>query len=267
MINPQWRGGGWFFEPPEPKSILELVNFGTLDLRLASILWLMMERRASVLVAAGPSNAGKSTLLGALLDLLPPEVEQIHLMNKVEDSILLEDTVPANTYMVAAEISSHGWYLWGHEAWRAFELLSGGCGLSGTMHARTVREAVDILHIELGLPLSQVANLDAVITMRMTGDWGAPVRRVEAVGLIGPEKDGLSIRIISSRSLDNEELNFADDGDLYDALSKKIGISDNLIGPEIQLREQFLGNLMEQDRLSPDEVKEAVVEFYRSRPS
>ncbi len=263
MINPWWRGG--FFEPPEPISILELVNFGSLDLRLAGILWLMMERRASVVVAAGPSNAGKSTLLGALMDLLPPGVEQIHLMNTVEDIIFSEDTVPANTYLVASEISNHGFYLWGHEAWRAFELLSGGCGLSGTMHARTVRETIDILHIALGLPLSQIANLDAVVTIRMTGSWEAPVRRVEAVGLITPEKDGLSIRIISSRSLDNEELNFADDGELYAALSGKIGISANLIGPEIQLREQFLGNLIKQDSISPEEVKKAAIEFYRSR--
>lgn len=247
-------------------SILELVNSGTLDLRLSGILWLMMEHRASVLVVAGPSMAGKSTMLNALLDFLRPEVEQIHLMNKVEDIIFSEDTVLAKTYMVAAEISNHGFYLWGYEAIRAFELLSRGCGLSGTMHARTVREAVDILHAHLGLPLSLVANLDAVITLRVTGDWSTgAVRRVEAVGLIVSENDGLSIRIIASRSPDNDELNFADDGDLYAALAQKFGISHDLIGPEIQLREQFLGNLIENNRTSPDEVKKAVIEFYRSR--
>ena len=267
MANPRWQGIGWFFEPPEPISILELVNFGSLDVTLAGILMLMMEHKASVVVASGPSNAGKSTMLGALIDLLPPETEQIQLWSQVDDSRLLAETVPPNLYMVATEISSHGFYLWGHEAWKAFDILSRGCPLSGTMHAQTVRDVVDMLHQYLGLPLDLVANLDAVVTIRATQEWGEePVRRVETVGLLAAEEEGLSIRIISSRSLDNGDLNFTDGREMQAALSKKFGIPENIIGQEIQLREQFLTNLMKEDRVSPEQVKEAVAEFYRSRP-
>ena len=42
-------------------SILDLVGNNTLDLRLASLLWLLVEKKASVIVAAAPQLAGKTT--------------------------------------------------------------------------------------------------------------------------------------------------------------------------------------------------------------
>ena len=253
-----WRRGP-FFEPAERLSILDLVNFGTLDLRLASVLWLIMESRASVLVVAGPSMAGKSTLLNALLDFLRPEVKQIHLNGEAEDFRFLESAAPTNTYMVASEINWYGFYLWGEEARKAFELLSQGYALGSTMHARTVKEAVGILHFELGLPLSLIVNLNAVITLRK--------RLVETVGLLGPGKGALSIEVIASRSSVGGEFDYASEGDLYATLAKRFRIKYDQIAPEIRLREQFLADLLAKDRHSHDEVRKAVVEFYRSRPS
>lgn len=268
MINSRWRGGGRFSEPAKSLSILDLVNFGTLDLRLVSILWLIMERRASVLVTAEPRLAGKSTLLRALLDFLRPEVKQIHLGNRAEDFRFSQHTVPVNTYMVAAEISDNSFYLWGDEARRAFELLSRGYALGGTMHAKTVEEAVDILHTELRLPLSVIAHLDAVITIRMIEGWSTePTRRVETVGLIGPEKDGLSIQIIASRSPDSGELNFTSEGDLYAALSNRFGISFDYVTTEMTQRERFLSRLLNEDRYSRDDVRKAILGFYQSGSS
>lgn len=263
-----WRGR--FFEPAERLSILDLVIFGTLDLRLASILWLIMELRASVLVVAGPSMAGKSTLLNVLFDFLRPEVKQINLDGEAEDFRFLGHSVPANTYMVATEINRYGFYLWGEEARRAFELLSRGYALGSTMHARTVEEAVGILHFEVGLPLSLIVNLDAVITLRMIGGWRSatePKRRVETVGLIGPGKGGLSIEVIASRSSVGGELDYAGEGDLCATLAKRFRIKHDQIAPEIRLREQFLAELLTKGRHSHDEVRKAVVEFYRGRPS
>src|ERR1035437_3948585 len=93
-----WRGPGRFWEPDKRLSVLELVNSGSLDLRLAALLWLIMEYRAPVLVAAGPSTAGKSTTLNVLLDFLPPEVKEVHLPGEGEDFSFVDDAVPANTY-------------------------------------------------------------------------------------------------------------------------------------------------------------------------
>lgn len=263
-----WRGR--FFEPAERLSILDLVNFGTLDLRLASILWLIMERRASVLVVAGPNMAGKSTFLNALLDFLRPEVRQIHLDGEAENFRFLERAVPANTYMVASEINWYGFYLWGREVRRAFELVSHGYALGTTMHARTAEEAVGILHYELGLPLSLIVNLNAVITLRILGSWRnatEPKRLVQTVGLIGPGKGGLSIQVIAARSSVGGQLDYASEGELYAALAERFKIKYDQIAPEIRLRERFLTDLLTKNRHSHDDLRKAVVEFYRGRPS
>jgi hypothetical protein len=58
--------------PPEPLAITRLIASGTLDAELAALLWLLVEGRVPLLVAAGPQGAGKSTVLHALLAFQPP---------------------------------------------------------------------------------------------------------------------------------------------------------------------------------------------------
>src|SRR5512139_1533745 len=108
-------GRSRFFEPERQLSVLELVNYGTLDLRLAGLLWLLMDHRASVLACAGPNFAGKTTMLNVLLDFLRPEVKRVHMQGEYEDFAFLKDSVPANTYLVAEEFNEYNnfVYVWG----------------------------------------------------------------------------------------------------------------------------------------------------------
>ncbi|MBI4301483.1 MAG: hypothetical protein HY664_02610 [Chloroflexi bacterium] len=96
-----------FWEPQDRLSILQLVRSGTLDLPLASLLWLMMDRRPSVMVVSKPRLAGKTTLLNALLDFLRPEVRQVYLRGRAEDFSFVGRADPSSVYLVAAEISDH----------------------------------------------------------------------------------------------------------------------------------------------------------------
>jgi len=256
-------------EVTERLSLLELVNFDSLNLRLAGIFWLLMEHRASVLVAAGPSNAGKSTLLNALLGFLPSEENQIQLEGQAEDFKFSEYSNPTNTYMVADELSPYGFYLWGDEAKTAFDLLSRGYGLGSTIHARTIKETVGILYNGLGLTLSQIARLDVIITIKVVGDWRVatgPKRRVETAGLLtGVEEGALSLVGIASRNQESGELEFTGEEELYAAISGRFGIKQDQIRLEIQQREKLLDNLLAEGRYSPDEVRKAVGEFYRNK--
>lgn len=265
----RWWGDWQSLEPTDGLSILDLIRAGSLDLRLASLLWLMMEHRASVLVAAVPSSAGKTTTLNALLDFLHPEVKQIYLQGGSEDFGFLKNAEPANTYMVAAEFSDHlGAYVWGDVAKRAFELLLQGYALGGTMHARTVKEVVDILHEDLGLPLPLIARLGAVITLSvmpsLTYD-AESVRRVDVVSLLGPENDGVSIEVIASRVSKGATFDIAGEEVLQAALSTRFGIDSGLIAAEMETRKKFLGQLLKEGKHSRDEVREAAIEFHKSR--
>ena len=78
--------GRWAFRPipPQPRSIVELIGSGTLDPELAAQLWLLIEARVPIVVAAEDQGVGKSTTLGALLDFLPPDVRVVELAGEDE---------------------------------------------------------------------------------------------------------------------------------------------------------------------------------------
>lgn len=52
-------------------SVVDLLDAGTLDLRLAAYLMRVIGRGASILACAGPGGTGKTTLMAALLFFLP----------------------------------------------------------------------------------------------------------------------------------------------------------------------------------------------------
>jgi hypothetical protein len=63
---------------------VELLRDRVLDTELAALLWLLVEARLPVVVV-GRSGAGRSTLLGAVIDLLPPGSRPIPLAGAEEE--------------------------------------------------------------------------------------------------------------------------------------------------------------------------------------
>ncbi len=82
------EGQGWWgyhWETPHPRSIVELISLGSLDAELAALLWLLVEGRVPLVVAANPPLAGKTTTLTALLDFLPPGTRRFVVHGSAED--------------------------------------------------------------------------------------------------------------------------------------------------------------------------------------
>lgn len=257
-----------FFEP-EPFSILELVNTDTLDLHLAAILWMMMEQRSSIIVGAGPGFAGKTTLLNSLLDLLPSNVKRVYLYGDHHDFSFVKTAVPSETYLVAEEFNTYMNYVWGQTAITAFTLLKEGYSMGGTMHARTPQEVVYMFHQYLGLSLPLISLIDAVINISVTWDRSSrsePLRQVESVGLLFPgDEEAISLGIVAGREEGEKNLKYADSVQLRKLFFEKYNVDIPDIENEITIREKYLEQLMIDMRISHQEVKEAVLEFYNSR--
>jgi hypothetical protein len=253
----------------EKLSILDVVSSGAIDYKLAGLLWLLMEHRASVLVAAGPVWAGKTTVLHALLDFLPPGIRQVPLRGYAEDFKFSNNYKPDNTYLVSEEISNHQYeYLWGYQVVKAFELLAKGFALGGTIHARNVREVAYVLHGILNVPLPLIARLGAIITLQVTRGrsyYEEPVRRVDTVSIINQTEKGLIAEILAARESTDNEFMYPAEKTLHKALSNKFGIKYDQVFPEITLREKLLSQLHNKGTASREEVKKAIADFYRSR--
>lgn len=197
--------GRWAFHPtpPEPRSIVELIRSGTLDTELAAQVWLLIEARVPVIVAARAQGVGKSTLLLALLDFLPPDVRLIELAGEAETFAWLpqaselgwpgvvrpipgaEPVRPETTVLFASELSDHTpAYTWGEAARVAIRAASIGYGLAATIHADALDEVFDALRDRpVRLTDDELSHLGVVLILRRV-DGGR--RRVAAAHYVRP---------------------------------------------------------------------------------
>jgi hypothetical protein len=229
---------GWHWQPAVPLSIMQIMNAGSADVDVLAVLWAMLARRASVLVAAEPPMAGKTTTLTALLDLMPPDSNRVYLRGHYEtfDFALEPDADPRNTYILANEMSDHlAVYLWGSRIYKTFELMDQGYAIGSTMHAETVDDVIAILNSQpLCVPPERIAGLTLVINLYVSGTYGSSVRRFNTVNMLlpgtGDASDGLlpgvQPLLLSSwnRSTDTFEHRFARP-DVQAKLAQWAGIS------------------------------------------
>jgi hypothetical protein len=178
---------GWVLRPipPLPRSITELIAAGTLDAELAATIWLLVEGRVPVVVAGDGQGVGKSTLLGALLDFLPPDIHVVELRGLDETFDWLPQAselgwpgVPARpvgapvrpetTVILAAELSDHTpAYTWGESARVAVRAAALGYGLAATIHGDSLD---DVLAGLRGAPVllseDELSRLGVVVVLR-----------------------------------------------------------------------------------------------------
>jgi hypothetical protein len=205
--------GWWGSHPssPPPRSIVELIRAGTVDAELAALVWLMLEARVPLIVAAERSRTGKSTLLEALLDFLPPGAQRRELDGIAETFDWLPQARdlgwrqaaplsspaapadPATTWLIAQELSDHlPMYVWGDTARVALRSVSLGFGLAATIHADSLEEVFDQLRRPpVALTDDELTRLGVVLILRAfppaPGDLEAgPARRVVAAHYVRP---------------------------------------------------------------------------------
>ncbi len=119
-------------------SVVDLVEAGTLTLAQAAWLVGRVQAGASWLVGARPGGAGKTTVMAALLAMVPPR-SVLRLTGRGGGWQAAE----AGEYLVAYELSPgyYDAYIWGAEVARFFALGAGGCRLVSNLHADTLEEA------------------------------------------------------------------------------------------------------------------------------
>jgi hypothetical protein len=181
---------GWHWQPPQPLSVVQLLDAESFDAETLGLIWALLARRASVLVGAEPPLAGKTTTLTALLDFLPPDTDRLYLHGHYEtfDFAREPDVDPQRVYLLANEMSDHlAIYFWGARVGRLFTLLPEGYAFGSTMHAETVEETLDILSAPpLNVPPRLLPHLNLVINLVLEPHGGPRARHCAAVHLLLP---------------------------------------------------------------------------------
>ncbi len=260
-INRPVSWWGWHWEPPVPMSIIELIQAGNLSARLAAMMWVAMERGASLIVAADPPSAGKTTTLTALLSFTPPDT-LAYFTRGVGETFSLPvrpDAYP--TYILINEMSDHiPVYTWDGHARRAFELLSEGYSLATTMHADTVEGVLGQLEGDLGIPKRQLANLTFIVPLHVGRREGA-IRRVREVAFLQPNGEGLSVHTLATWDAGADKFTVLAERAPKEALARWADLSPERLDAEIKRREGFLRGLLEAGAVSIPEVNAAIEGF------
>lgn len=189
-----WWGPGW--QTPAPRDIAGLLRDETIDAWTAANLWAALARRQSLAVVAGESGVGKTTLLTALLDFLPPLTRRVYLRGCFETFAFLSDPkiTPSQTALLINEISPHlPVYLWGPAVGRTLEATQRGFTLLATAHADSVHEFVGALTgSPLRIPVARAAAFEFVVVMERA-EANVSGRRKSGVWRLEPTRDGVAI--------------------------------------------------------------------------
>ncbi len=251
-------------------SLIGLVGNGTMDLRLASLLWLLVEKRASIIVAAAPRLAGKTTVLNSILDLAPPWYRQGLTRGIQEDFSILTETDPETTYILVPELSDHTpAYLWGDAALTLFQALGRGYSLAATMHAESAAEVVQELARGPLRPSPELAgHLDAVVNLWMARDGDDVVRRVARLTLVRSRagSQGLEFLTLAERDPSSDSMVHADADERDRALALVLGMPQGDVAGDLHRREQVLARWLAEGHTEGSKLRQAVLGYYR-RPA
>ncbi len=273
----------------EPRSIVELLRAGTLDAELAAQLWLLVEARVPIVVAALAQGVGKSTLLHALLDFLPPDVRVVELAGETETFAWLPqatelgwpgvarptpgtDPVRAETtVLLAAELSDHlPAYTWGAAARVAIRAPSIGYGLAATIHADSLDDVFDLLRDRpVRLTDDELSHLGVVLIVRVVDDHRRRVVAAHYLRPIARDQHGhvqrLGPAVLATWDADTDAFEHFGWG-VTPELARRVGRPAGDFEIEADRRREHLEALVQAGVTGPDAAR-AAIRAYRPAPA
>ena len=261
--------------------MVELILSGTLDSELAAHLWLLIEARVPILVAAEAQFVGKSTMLIALLDFLPPDVRLVELAGEEEDFAWLpqaselgwpgtahpasdaDPVRPDTTVLFAHELSNHlPAYTWGRAARIAVRAASIGYGLAATIHADALEGVFDALREPpVRLTDDELSHLGVVLVMRRLDDGRRRVVAAHYVRPVARDEHGHLQRLGPAvlAIWDHETDAFEHFGwGVTPELARRVGRRAGDFEVEVDRRREYLDRLVATGIVEPERTRDAI---------
>jgi len=160
-------------------SIVDLIEAGTISSEMAALCWMLVEGGASFLTGAVPGGTGKTTLMTAVLNFLPP-LEPI-VTTSDEDVIAQAagDEIETPYCLLAHEIgrgNQHA-YIWGVAARLFFSARAPGVRRVTCLHADTPQQAYGALR-DCSVRKEDAEDIDFMLFIGSYGMFPNTVRRV-----------------------------------------------------------------------------------------
>jgi len=208
----------------KPLSILDMVKYGTLDLDIATYLWMLIDAKKSILIS-GEVGAGKTTLMNAILGLIhrdkkiitieeTPEIRLENFKNwsqkitresyrlgvvNVDLFELVKSALRERPdYVIVGEVR-------GKEAYVLFQAIALGHGGIATIHAGSIEKALMRLKSDpINIPQSNLGLISCMIHMVKIKTKTGIIRRVYRVTEVYSEDDRIQLHDVFRYKLDDE---------------------------------------------------------------
>ena len=282
-----------------PFSVLQLIEFGSLDYMIAGYLWLLISEGMSGFIC-GETASGKTTLLNAITAFIRPEAKVVSIEDTPElqvphknwtrevtrgstrggrlgegagSDVTMFDLLKAAlrqrpNYILVGEIR-------GVEGNIAFQAMQTGHPVMSTFHAANVEKLIQRLTTEpISVPKTFIDNLNfVVIQSAVRRPDGKLVRRVISVNEIvgyNPQKGGVSFIEVFQWDPVTDSFVFTGYGSSYlleQKIATRLGIPPNkrkLIYDEVEKRAKILKKLHEQGVTDFYEFFRAISKIYKS---
>ena len=273
----------------DPFSIIDLITLGTLPSKLAAYFWLMLENRMSFIILGG-TGAGKTSMLNALLSLIPlnkkivtvedvaelniPHENWVQLISRKGftfgssgvESIDLFDLVKLSLryrpdYIVVGEVR-------GEEAYTLFQAMATGHGGLCTMHADSLDHAVKRLTsepmniAEVYIPLANIAVYVARVDLPKPRGGLKFGRRVRTVWEIADYGD---YRVVASWDPKRDDFNLSLEASVkLSQISEMRGLTLEELQLEIERRSRLLEEMARRGIRRQEEVSRVIQEYLRT---
>lgn len=261
-------------KPPTPWTITKLIDVGTLSPLIAAYLWLVMEFRGSILIVGGVSS-GKTTLLQALLTLVPPTRRVVTIEDTpeilgstgywdplVERVVSIGDSLNIDMYsLLKFSLRRRADYLVvgevrGVEARLLVQASRLGHGVLATLHSEDAVSAIERLTSPpISIPKKLLSNIWCIVVME--SDNG--VRRVKSVYELD-EKVKLHQVFRYSRVDDFKPHDIP--GLINSTYRLKQVLDEDDLSNELLSRIEFLGRLVSNGVFDLNSLSESLINFY-----
>lgn len=190
-------------------SIFDLIEAGSLDVELAAWLMSRVSRGDSLMVGARPGGAGKTTVMCALVNLIPADMP---IVAATSEAIRSAQSNEERTCYLCHEIGAGPYfcYLWGAELRAYCALARRGHLLATNLHSDDIAEARDQVCGDNGVPAENFNAFRLLIFLRVGRGAFSARRVIEKVyksdgagphALVFDRSTGLDVACVSRREL------------------------------------------------------------------
>lgn len=265
-----------------PLSIIDLINLGMLDYKLAARLWLYTDgfkiRPANLLIGGVPA-AGKTSVLNAMFSFFRAEqrivtIEETYELNTTlhENAVRLETSADLsmtdlvkNALRMRPDMIIIG-EVRGVEANDMIAAMNVGKICMATIHASTTRDIINRLeHSPMNVPRDMLTSIDALMIGAFVTVKGKQTRKIVQLSEISGVETQVLLSDLYRYDYRTEQASAILPSVTYrDVLAKILGIVPVDVMAEEAVRAKILEKLNETGKRDMTSVSEAAKEYYYS---